>query len=176
MQNHYQCCPVCGHILTYRSIKCFICEYGISLNRKERKEIKELYGEENVAYHPVKLYTSQHPIEYYEKLSFQKYQTFTKAFDVFVEIELSKLPSFSRKKYKIALQKEAERLERAKYIKEHPEEFVPKSPPVPKCPTCQSTNIKKIGAFDRVTSVAFLGLASSKIGKQFQCNNCGYKW
>ena len=47
---------------------------------------------------------------------------------------------------------------------------------IPKCPTCQSTDIKKIGALDRVTSVAFLGLASSKIGKQFQCNNCGYKW
>lgn len=47
---------------------------------------------------------------------------------------------------------------------------------IPKCPTCQSTDIKKIGAFDRATSVAFLGLASSKIGKQFQCNNCGYKW
>lgn len=140
---YFNCCPVCGHELEFKTVSCHGCNYDERYNRKERKKIIELYGVENTGYRPMIIYTSQHPIEYYEKLSFQKYQTSTKAFDVFVEIELSKLPSFSHEKYKIALQKEAERLERAKYIKEHPEEFIPKSPPVPKCPTCQSTNIKK---------------------------------
>ena len=47
---------------------------------------------------------------------------------------------------------------------------------VPKCPTCQSTNIKKIGTGERVTSVAMFGLFSKKINKSFKCKNCGYTW
>ncbi len=46
----------------------------------------------------------------------------------------------------------------------------------PKCPTCQSVNIRKISALNRGASVALFGLFSSKIGKSFECNNCGYKW
>lgn len=48
--------------------------------------------------------------------------------------------------------------------------------PIPKCPVCGSGNISKIGAFSRVMSTAFLGLASSKIGKTHKCNNCGTTW
>lgn len=47
---------------------------------------------------------------------------------------------------------------------------------IPKCPTCGSTKITKISTMNRTFSVFTAGLASSKIGKQFQCNNCGYKW
>lgn len=46
----------------------------------------------------------------------------------------------------------------------------------PKCPTCQSTNIQKIGATERVVSVATLGIFSKKINKSFKCKNCGYTW
>jgi transposase-like protein len=46
----------------------------------------------------------------------------------------------------------------------------------PKCPTCGSTNISKIGTLNRMASVGFFGLASSKIGKTQKCNNCGYTW
>lgn len=45
-----------------------------------------------------------------------------------------------------------------------------------KCPNCGSTNTKKISTTSRVTSVALVGVASSKIGKQYECKNCGYKW
>ena len=44
----------------------------------------------------------------------------------------------------------------------------------PRCPTCGSTDLKKIDALDRAISVSFLGLASGKIGKSFKCNHCGY--
>ena len=47
---------------------------------------------------------------------------------------------------------------------------------IPKCPTCKSTNIKKIGTGERVTSVAMFGLFSKKINKSFKCKNCGYTW
>ena len=45
-----------------------------------------------------------------------------------------------------------------------------------KCPTCQSTNICKIGTLNRMASVGLFGLASSKIGKTHKCNNCGDTW
>lgn len=47
---------------------------------------------------------------------------------------------------------------------------------VPKCPTCQSTNISKIGTINRMISTGLFGLASSKIGKTHKCNNCGTTW
>lgn len=47
---------------------------------------------------------------------------------------------------------------------------------VPKCPSCGSTNISKIGVVNRVVSTHFLGLGSSKIGKTHKCNNCGTTW
>ena len=46
----------------------------------------------------------------------------------------------------------------------------------PKCPTCGSTNIKKISETKRWLSTGLFGLASSNIGKSMCCQNCGYKW
>lgn len=63
-----------------------------------------------------------------------------------------------------ALNNEAERLNRlAKQNK-------------PKCPTCSSTNVQKIGTGERAVSVAMLGIFSKKINKSFKCKNCGYTW
>ena len=47
---------------------------------------------------------------------------------------------------------------------------------IPKCPTCGSTNIKKISGTKRFVSTGIFGLASSNVGKTMQCENCGYKW
>lgn len=47
---------------------------------------------------------------------------------------------------------------------------------VPKCPTCSSTDIKKISGLKRWFGVGMVGLASSDVGKTMQCNKCGYKW
>ena len=41
-----------------------------------------------------------------------------------------------------------------------------------KCPYCNSLNVTKIGTLDRMVSTGFLGLASSKVGKQWHCNDC----
>lgn len=46
----------------------------------------------------------------------------------------------------------------------------------PKCPSCGSSNISKIGVVSRAVSVGIFGLASSKIGKTHKCNNCGTTW
>lgn len=46
----------------------------------------------------------------------------------------------------------------------------------PKCPTCGSTNIKKISGGKRWLTTGIFGLASSDVGKNMQCNSCGYKF
>ena len=40
------------------------------------------------------------------------------------------------------------------------------------CPYCHSRDTRKISTTSKVTSVAMLGIASNKIGKQWHCNNC----
>lgn len=47
---------------------------------------------------------------------------------------------------------------------------------VPKCPTCGSTNIKKMVGVERGASIAAFGIFSKKINKTFKCGNCGYTW
>ena len=48
--------------------------------------------------------------------------------------------------------------------------------PQPKCPTCQSTNIRKMGGVERGASITMFGIFSKKINKTFKCGNCGYTW
>ncbi|RHC45949.1 hypothetical protein DW839_31840 [Enterocloster bolteae] len=47
---------------------------------------------------------------------------------------------------------------------------------IPKCPTCNSTNIEKIGGLERGASIVMWGLFSKKINKTFKCKNCGHTW
>lgn len=47
---------------------------------------------------------------------------------------------------------------------------------IPRCPHCNSTKIRPISTASRVASVTAIGIASGKIGKQFECLNCKYKW
>lgn len=47
---------------------------------------------------------------------------------------------------------------------------------IPRCPHCHSPKIRPISTANRVASVAAIGLASGKIGKQFECLNCKFKW
>lgn len=47
---------------------------------------------------------------------------------------------------------------------------------VPKCPSCGSSNVSKIGVINRAVSFKLVGFASSKIGKTHKCNNCGTMW
>ena len=47
---------------------------------------------------------------------------------------------------------------------------------IPRCPLCNSTRIRHISTVSRAISVATVGMASGKIGKQFECLDCQYKW
>ena len=46
----------------------------------------------------------------------------------------------------------------------------------PKCPHCGGNNTSRISTTGRVISTTALGLASSTIGKQYQCYDCKHKW
>jgi len=48
---------------------------------------------------------------------------------------------------------------------------------IPKCPTCQSTDVEKISLKSKVGKVALVGVfAIGKVSKTFKCNACGYQW
>ncbi len=46
----------------------------------------------------------------------------------------------------------------------------------PKCPTCQSTNLRKISTTSKAINTVAFGLLGTKRNKTFHCNNCGYEW
>ena len=46
----------------------------------------------------------------------------------------------------------------------------------PKCPTCSSTNLKKITNTSKVINTAMFGIFGTKQHKTYHCNNCGYEW
>lgn len=45
-----------------------------------------------------------------------------------------------------------------------------------KCPICGSHDVERIGTGSRVASVAMVGIASGKIGKQYRCKSCKHMW
>lgn len=48
----------------------------------------------------------------------------------------------------------------------------PSQPIIVECPYCKSKSTKKISSIGKGISIITLGLLSSKIGKQWHCNNC----
>lgn len=47
---------------------------------------------------------------------------------------------------------------------------------IPKCPTCGSTNVKKLSDIKKATHALTFGLFSATARSQFECLNCHYKW
>ena len=47
---------------------------------------------------------------------------------------------------------------------------------IPKCPTCGSTNIRKIKTGERTVSIIGFGIFSRKANKTWKCENCGHLW
>ena len=100
--------------------------------------------------------------------------------DNFVTNELQSNPLFSIEEYNKQINKQFEVENKiSEYQKKKQLEIQSKNLKimnnnncVPKCPTCGSTNIKKISTANRIVSTGLFGLASSKIGKQWHCNNC----
>jgi len=52
----------------------------------------------------------------------------------------------------------------------------PKAKYTPKCPTCQSPDIKQISSTRRWLGTGLFGIGSTDMGKTMVCKNCSYKW
>ena len=47
---------------------------------------------------------------------------------------------------------------------------------VPRCPTCNSTNVGRILYKKKVLSAILFGFYSSNVRRTMRCYNCGYRW
>ena len=74
--------------------------------------------------------------------------------------------------------KEIEEMKQTPEFKEQNRQLMEKlrNEDLPHCPTCGSTNIKKLDVVDRAVSVGFFGIFSNKINKSFKCKDCGCTW
>lgn len=84
-----------------------------------------------------------------------------------------------RMKYKLSLEDAMELYNIMNSTKEIPATFDQQNvspstmPTIPRCPVCQSTNIRKISGISKAGSVALFGIFSvGKVSKQWHCNNC----
>lgn len=88
---------------------------------------------------------------------------------VFNSPEFSKLKYNERIKADIAMNKKLD----AQFQKAYDEVYGRKKVT---CPTCGSTNTKKISGLSKAASVGLFGIFSQKVKHQFHCNSCGYEW
>lgn len=199
-------CEYCeGHInkkgtiktLLFKKSECtdvitFETEYAKSYNIYEKlhpdKITKENSKDVDKYYRYTYLY-EDHPIpelqEIVDDINYQK-QQFDIEYQKFFDEVLSKNPMFDpvmreyiiNKRQEDAVEAEKRRIQREKELHEKTQarKAYEAAHPKPKCPTCGSTNVEKISTINRAVSIGVAGLASDKIGKQFCCKNCGYKW
>lgn len=114
---------------------------------------------------------AEHDSSYYRKMSFEKYGDIIHTSDILIE-EISKNPLFDIEKSKITTLKDKENESLNKLLSRS----INKNNSLPKCPTCGSTNIKKISTVKRATHAYMFGLFSKTARSQFECQNCHYKW
>lgn len=79
---------------------------------------------------------------------------------------------FSKKAYNDMLEYTERKEEEAKaFFNSHSSD-----PHTPKCPTCGSTDLRKVSVGAKAVSVGLFGIFSQKVKKTWHCNSCGYEW
>ena len=107
---------------------------------------------------------------YYSQKAIELYNDVTKWQDVLRE-EASENPLFDKKFVEYQwTDKDYQDVFNAINKKTQPQ------PNEPKCPTCQSTNIKTISIAKKAIHSIMFGIFSKTVFSQFECENCGYKW
>ena len=130
----------------------------------------------------IQMVESMHDFKYYTEKAQQVYSK-KYNFDVTEEEEHSILleearnnPLFDEELAKKMFNKWKKQSEKAADIWEENYYKKKEEKNVPKCPTCGSTNIKKLSTASKVMGAATFGLFSKTAKSQFKCSNCGYKW
>lgn len=172
-----ECCNVCGGYLFIpeyypkwdcKSLKCFDCE----IEQYDKIITPEMikYSRNKTITNSSIIYKSPNTKKFYEEKAIELYGDKNKWFEIFIDKEVSKLPTYSQEKGKNTLKSEKRKAERAA------NPLPPYSPPKPHCPTCNSTNVQKISDLRKAGGALMFGLLSTTARSQFECKNCGYKW
>lgn len=91
-----------------------------------------------------------------------------------ISIKLTSLSAFDGDKRKLKSTEQAIKKGRASYKKE--QKRITQAAQHPQCPVCFGYNTKRISTAHRIVSTELFGLASSTIGKQYECLDCSHKW
>lgn len=122
----------------------------------------------------VGLIESLQDYSYYQNISDELLEDKTHWYDILLNEEISKSPHFQKELLGIVIPREEYQkiLQTFNGNKNSQQTQTNK----PKCPTCKSTNIKKISVTKKVTHGLMFGILSKTAFSQFECCNCGYKW
>lgn len=162
----YGICPQCGYINFYVNPSKFpICEScgyedPIIMTMEEMREFESSLNlpETESKNNKVKPVVSTADLQSHEALR-EKY--------------VYSSEHFSKKAYNDML--EYDRKER-KRLQEYWDTAGRSEQPKPKCPTCGSTDLRKVSVGAKAVSVGLFGIFSQKVKKTWHCNSCGYEW
>lgn len=155
MLHHY--CPICGETQILQN-NCYVCRCVAC-----RKQVR--------------LLDSLHEPSYYTDKSSELFGDVTHWREILIDEEVSKNPQFERELVGSKMsEEEHDKIIDSIIQNQAKMNMQAKNPNIPKCPTCQSENIKKISVAKRATHGALFGIFSKTAFSQFECNNCGYKW
>lgn len=151
-------------------IYCPVCAKVQTINNSEY--IRQCIG----CKQRVHLQLSLNEYDYYLNKSNEIYGDSTHWHNILVDEEVSKNPQFRKMLVGNTMSASEYNDYIDKIVDESYKQIRQQSHSVPKCPTCQSENIKKISVAKRATHGALFGIFSKTAFSQFECNNCGYKW
>ena len=135
--------------------------------------------DQNCNYCNSKIVNAINSDDYYTEISNEIYYSSSGARKALFELEVSKNPLFNKQLYetRIAEKKAKDDAEfKQRVAKMKAEQHFTSTPNVPTCPTCHSTNIKKISFAKGYLHWRAFGLFSKTARSQFECKSCGYKW
>ncbi len=97
-------------------------------------------------------------------------------FHSMIELKKNNIDEFNKKISEWDSQRDPKLVRDLQELRNNPNPIPRINPRYPKCPNCNSVNVRKIDFVERAGSIAVFGLFSKKIGKSFKCKGCGYTW
>ena len=118
---------------------------------------------------------SKYDSSYYDKKSIERCGSTVHDLTILREEEVFLNPEFNRELFNKLQEKNSE-VFRDPSTYEHVHEYLRTQSHLPTCPTCHSTNVKKISFAKGYLHWRAFGLFSKTARSQYHCQNCDYKW
>lgn len=166
-EQKYMICPRCGYFLfvdkNENKVKCKTCEYPEMIDTK--------YSNEDLWY----IQENYSPSEY-KKFQDDLRKMYTENSNVFHPKAYNMVLDLERRKEIKRMQANNMTPEKEELEFQQRQQRLVEESNRPKCPTCGSTNIRKIPTSKKISGGLMFGLFSSDVRKTFECLNCKYKW